>query len=117
LFRKGLVQLLQQEPGLAVVGKAVNGQQAFDQAQQLKPDVVLMDVTMPQMNGIDATRLLLSEMPEARVIGLSMNAHEMATLMQAAGAVRYFAKDGHIEDLVEAIREVCPRQDNELPVE
>jgi PAS domain S-box-containing protein len=117
LFRKGLVELLQKTPGFAVVGEAVNGQQALDQARQLKPDVVLMDVTMPQMDGIDATRLLLSEVPEVRIIGLSMHAHEMAALMKEAGAVRYFAKDGHIEDLAEAIREVCPRQDNEQPGE
>jgi CheY-like chemotaxis protein len=112
LFRKGLVELLQKEAGLEIVGEAVSGQDALDQARHLKPDVVLMDVTMPKMNGIDATRLLLSEMPEVRVIGLSMHADEMARLMLAAGAVRYFVKDGRIEDLMEAIREVCPRQDS-----
>ena len=117
MFRKGLVELLQKEPGLAVVGEASDGRQALDQARQLQPDVVLMDVTMPQMNGIDATRLLLSEIPGARVIGLSMHVSGMATMMQAAGAVRYFVKDGRIEDLIEAIREVRPRQDNELPGE
>jgi signal transduction histidine kinase/ActR/RegA family two-component response regulator len=113
VVRKGLVELLQKVPGLAVVGEAANGLHAIDQARQLRPDVVLMDVTMPQMNGIDATRLLLSEMPRVRVIGLSMHAHEMATLMQAAGAIRYLAKDGQIEDLIKAIREVCLQQANE----
>jgi CheY-like chemotaxis protein len=117
VIRKGLVELLQKEPGLAIVGEAVDGQHTLDQARQLKPDVVLMDVTMPRMNGIDATRLLLSEMPEVRVIGLSMHAHDMKAQMHAAGAVRYLVKDGPIEDLVAAIREVCPRQDNELPRE
>jgi signal transduction histidine kinase/ActR/RegA family two-component response regulator len=113
LFRKGLVELLQKEMGLAVVGEAVNGRHALKQAKRLRPDVVLMDVTMRQMNGIDATRHLLSEMPGVRVIGLSMHANEMAAMMQAAGAVRYFVKDGRIEDLIAAIREVCPRQGNE----
>ena len=72
-----------------------------------------MDVTMPHMNGIDATRLLSSEMPEVRVIGLSMHANGMAATIQVAGAVLYFVKDGRIEDLIAAIREVCPRQGNE----
>ena len=106
VVRKGLAEILQREPGFAIVGEAVDGQHALDQSRQLKPDVVLMDVTMPRMNGIEATRILSSEMPKVRVIGLSMHAHcDMAAQMQEAGAVRYLAKDGPIEDLVAAIRE------------
>ena len=116
IVRQGLTNLLGFEPDLEVVGEAGNGRQAVDLVRQLKPAVVLMDVTMPEMNGIEATHLLLSEMPEVRVIGLSMHTHEeMAALMRAAGAVRYLAKGGQIEDLIKAIREVCPRQDNDLP--
>jgi len=108
VVRKGLVELLRKEPSLAVVGEAADGRQALDLARLLNPDVVLMDVSMPVMSGIDATRVLLAEMPSVRVIGLSMHAQaDMAAQMRAAGAVRYLVKDGPMEDLLKAIRDAA----------
>ncbi len=105
VVRKGLVEILQKQAGVAVVGEAADGRQALEQARLLKPDVVLMDVTMPRMSGIEATRSLVYEMPNVRVIGLSMHAQDdMAAQMRAAGAVSYLVKDGPIEDLVAAVR-------------
>jgi CheY-like chemotaxis protein len=110
VVRRGLVEILQKESGIAVAGEAGDGQQALDQARLLKPDVVLMDITMPRMNGIDATRRLISEIPGARVIGLSMHAQaDMAAQMRAAGAVDYLVKDGPIDDLVAAVRRAAER--------
>ena len=108
VVRKGLVEILRKEPGIDVVGEAQDGQQAVEQARLLKPDVVLMDVTMPLMSGIEATRILSSEMPEVRVIGLSMHAQDdMAAQMRGAGAVRYLVKDGPAEDLIKAIHDAA----------
>jgi len=108
VVRKGLVELLKKEPRLAIVGEAADGRQAVEQARQLRPDVVLMDVTMPIMSGVEATRVLSTEMPAVRVIGLSMHAEDdMAAQMRAAGAVRYLVKDGPMEELVKAIVDVA----------
>jgi PAS domain S-box-containing protein len=109
VIRKGLVELLRKEKGLVIVGEAADGQEAVDQAHELNPDVVLMDVTMPRLNGIDATCIISAELPRIRVIGLSMHAEDdMASRMREAGVRRYLVKDGPIQDLVNAIREVCP---------
>ena len=72
LFRNGIDRLLKNEPGLEVVGHATDGQEAIELAQQLKPDVILMDISMPRVNGIEATRLIHREYPDIRIIGLSM---------------------------------------------
>jgi PAS domain S-box-containing protein len=110
LVRKGLVELLHKTPGLVVVGEAAEGWEALERARQLKPDVVLMDVAMPRMNGIDATRLLCGEMPAVRVVGLSMHASaDTAARMHEAGAVGYLAKDSAIDDLIAALRHAATR--------
>ena len=105
IVRQGLVGILQIEPDIEVVGEASDGEEAVALARKLQPDVVIMDVTMPRMTGIEATKLIRREMPKTRVIGLSMHAEsDMAKAMCAAGASAYLTKGGPSEDLIAAIR-------------
>jgi signal transduction histidine kinase len=105
LVRQALALLLCQEPDLTVVGEAADGQAAVAQARTLQPDVILMDVAMPGMNGLEATRLIRAACPATRVIGLSMfeNA-EQAQAMRAAGAAEYVTKSGPVDTLLAALR-------------
>lgn len=108
IVRSGLAALLHDDPDVEVIGEAVDGVMALEMSRRLKPDVVIMDVTMPRMNGIDATRLIVKELPKVRVIGLSMHSHEqMADSMQRAGAVAYLHKGGPPEALIAAIRQAA----------
>jgi DNA-binding NarL/FixJ family response regulator/signal transduction histidine kinase len=105
VMRQGLASLLQEQEGIAVVGQAADGRQAVALARELRPDVVIMDVSMPVMSGVEATRILSAEMPEVRVIALSLHdAADMAASMREAGARAYLSKGGPAEDLVAAIR-------------
>ena len=104
IMRQGLVQLLKEEGAIEVVGEAADGVIAVEMAQRLHPDVVIMDVSMPRMNGIEATERIVSEMPEVRVIGLSMyEKADRGAAMFRAGAAAYLTKDGPSEDLIAAI--------------
>lgn len=104
ILRKGLVDLLREQPEIEVVGAAADGQMAVDLAMETQPDVIIMDVTMPRLNGIEATRRIVQELPKVRVIGLSMHERQdMATAMRKAGAVAYFTKSGPAEELINAI--------------
>lgn len=110
IMRQGLSSLLQLERDIDIIGEAENGRQALDVVRQLRPDVVIMDVNMPVMNGIEATRVISSELPEIRVIGLSMHIDKNAAdAMRAAGAVAYLTKGGPSEDLIAAIRACAGR--------
>ena len=107
-IRAGLMNVLQGEPGFDVVGVAINGRDAVEQAAELRPDVVVMDVTMPRLNGIDATREILARCPGAKVVGLSMHEGEsMLPRMLDAGAVAYVEKSAPPDELVCTIRRVC----------
>lgn len=99
------LRLLLEEPDMEIAGEASNGLQAVDLTRQLQPDVVLMDVTMPTMNGIEATRRIHADCPGVQVIGLSMfEDAEQGQTMREAGAVAYLAKSGPAEALLAAIR-------------
>jgi DNA-binding NarL/FixJ family response regulator len=104
MMRHALAQFLEQEAGIEVVGEAGNGEEAVRLARELQPRVVLMDVSMPGLSGVEATRRIKAEMPDVHIIGLSM--HEMdgtRQTMLAAGADDYLTKDGPPEALVESI--------------
>ena len=110
MVRRGLAQLLEDNGQIEVVGQASDGQEALELARRLQPDVVTMDVSMPRLSGMEATRLLHAEMPEVQVIGLSMYAESsVAEAMKAAGAVNYLAKSAPPESLVDAILACRPR--------
>lgn len=103
-MRQGLVGLLREHAEVEIVGEAADGQQAVQMTLVAQPDVILMDVSMPVMSGIEATRRIMEIMPQARVIGLSMHeADDMAAAMRKAGAVGYLRKDAGIEALLAAI--------------
>jgi PAS domain S-box-containing protein len=104
LIRAGLRTLLEQQPGFEVVAEAGDGEAALKQAKKHQPDVVVMDIAMPGMNGIEATRQILASCPETRVIALSMHADGQYVLeMLRAGAAGYLLKDCAHEDLARAI--------------
>ena len=113
VLRQGLALLLREEPDLEVVGTAPNGQVAVEEARLLEPDVIVMDVSMPVMNGIEATSIITFELPGIRVIGLSMHEDEKsAHAMLEAGATAFLQKSGSVEGLITAIRAACA-QDQE----
>ena len=105
VVREGLAGLLQLQPGIDVIGRASDGQQALEMALQLQPDVVVMDVSMPGLSGMEATRQILAQLPTTRIIGLSMHSEPgIATAMRDAGACAYLAKSSQPKDLIAAIR-------------
>ncbi len=107
LMRDGLRTLLELEDDLEVVGEAENGRAALDLAASLRPDVVLMDVRMPEMDGVEATRQLAASLPECRVIILTTFDDESIIFEGLrAGALGYLLKDVSGEELAAAIREV-----------
>jgi two-component system response regulator NreC len=106
--REGLRLLLDKEPDLEVVGESGDGRQAVKQARALNPDIVIMDITLPNLNGIDATRQILNEFPHIKVIALSMHStREYVADMLKAGATGYLLKDASSEEVIEAIHAVA----------
>ena len=105
LVRAGLVTLLAAAGDIEVVGEAADGQQAVEAARKTEPDVVLMDLSMPVLDGISATRLLLVDQPEARVVALtSFSEQQRVSDMLAAGAVGYLLKDSAPDELLAGVR-------------
>jgi len=107
LIRAGLVLVVQQQPDLSVIGEADDGRQAVQLVESLKPDVVVMDIGMPNLNGIEAARQITASRPDTAVVILSMHADEGYVLRALkAGARAYLLKDSATTDLVQAIRAV-----------
>ena len=107
VMRTGLRALLERQPNLEVVGESENGREAVELASSLKPDVLVMDVGMPVLNGIEATKTIVSQHPTIAVVVLSMHADE-SYVMRAlkAGARGYLLKDSAPADLLSAIQAV-----------
>jgi len=107
LFRKGLRLLLEEQADFRIVGEAGDGREAIERVRTLSPEVVIMDITMPEFNGVEATRKIVSEHPSAKVIALSMHAGKsFVEDMLQAGAAGYILKKSVPEDVVNAIRMV-----------
>jgi NarL family two-component system response regulator LiaR len=107
IVRKGICALLATEPDIEVVGEARDGQEAIEAAQRLKPDVILMDLVMPRVDGVAATRCITSSQPQVRVLVLtSFSGDDKIFPAIKAGALGYLLKDSGPEDLVQAIQQV-----------
>ena len=107
-FRRRVREFLASEPDIEIVGELADGLEVVPRARELKPDVVLMDVRMPGLNGINATRLLKDEMPELKLIMLSVfDLPEYQEAAMVSGASAYVVKKSMIVDLVPTIRRVC----------
>ncbi len=107
IVRDGLQSLLEKQPGMEVIATAENGRAAVTLAEKLKPDIVIMDVTMPDLNGIDATRQIVAESPAPKVIALSMHSdRRYVEGMLKAGVKGYLLKDCAFEELTHAIQAV-----------
>jgi two-component system response regulator NreC len=111
VIRTGLRLVLEQEPDLVVVGEAADGRQAVELADSLSPDVVVMDLGMPNLNGIEASRRITEAHPKIGIVVLSMHSDETYVLRALkAGARGYLLKDSASEDLVRAVRAVSERK-------
>ncbi len=107
IMREGLRSLLEQKSDLSIVAEADNGRSTVELALKHVPDVVIMDITMPDLNGIDATRQILAAKPKIKVIALSVHSDKrFVSKMFGAGASGYLRKDCAAEELIQAIRTV-----------
>src|SRR5215813_7165000 len=108
VVRHGFRMILSAQPDLEVVGEASNGREAVEEAEKLQPDVVVMDVSMPELNGIEATRRVVESSPRTRVLALSMHRDSVYVReVLRAGARGYLLKDASEQDLVSAVRAVA----------
>jgi len=104
VMRQGLISMISGNPDIHVIGEAANGREALERVRQLRPDVVVMDVSMPVMDGVEATRRIKAEFPEVRVIGLSMFKDDhIARTIREAGAEAFLSKSASTAQLLKAI--------------
>lgn len=108
VVRQGFKMILSSQADMEIVGEAGNGREAVELAESLKPDIVVMDVAMPELNGIEATRRLTASTPHSRVVALSMHKDNVYVReILRAGARGYLLKDSVAGDLVSAVRAVA----------
>ena len=114
VLRQGIRALLETQPDMAVVGEATNGREAVELARKLHPAVILMDISMPILNGLEATRQIKKELPECQVVVLTMHENEeyLVNILQA-GATGYVLKQAADRELIEAVR-IASRGDTYL---
>lgn len=107
VLREGLKSLLNQQQDFQVVGEADDGQEAVKLTKKLEPDIVVLDIGMPNMNGIQATKHIVDEVPDTKVLALSMHSdHQYVVKMLQAGASGYMLKDCAFEELIMAVRAI-----------
>jgi DNA-binding NarL/FixJ family response regulator len=108
IVRYGICSVLNSSRDVEVIGEASTGQEAFEKYEQLLPDVILLDISMPDMNGIDATRTITSKYPGAKVLILTMHLNEeYLNQVLNAGAIGYLLKNADIEEMLSGIRSVA----------
>ncbi len=105
IVRQGLARLLEEQADIKVVGQATNGRKAIDLAKELNPDVVIMDIAMPRMNGLEAAKRIRKHLPKTKIVILSMYSHQhyVHELLQS-GVSGYLLKDSSGRDIIRAIR-------------
>jgi len=107
IVRDGLKSLIKKEVSMEVIGEADNGRKTVQLARDLEPEIIIMDISMPDLNGIEATRQILADSPDVKIIALSMHSDKRYVKgILSAGASGYLLKDSAFEELVEAIRTV-----------
>lgn len=108
IVRQGLISLVKSQVDMEVVGQAQDGAEVVQLAKELRPDVIIMDISMPGMNGIEATGLILAERPNTKIIALSMYASKhFVTEMLKAGALGYVLKSNLFDELAKALHAVA----------
>lgn len=117
IVRQGLARLLADQADLEIAGQAVNGQEAVDMAEKLRPDIVIMDIAMPHLNGIEATKKIRKLKPSIKILILSMYSHEhyIHELMEA-GVSGYLLKESSGPDIIRAIRKAMQHQTSLSPM-
>lgn len=116
IVRKGIRTFLETEPDIEVVGEAVNGREAVQKAMQFSPNVILMDLMMPEMNGIEATRQIMTEQPNMHILVLtSFSTDDKLFPAVEAGAQGYLLKDTGPEELLQAIRRAAKGESTLTP--
>jgi DNA-binding NarL/FixJ family response regulator len=107
--RASLAIILRQEANMEIIGEASDGQMAVELTDELHPDVVIMDVRMPVLNGIEATRQIASDHPDTKIIGFTMNAETyLMNAMKKAGAAACLSKSDPIDALITTIKQLAP---------
>jgi DNA-binding NarL/FixJ family response regulator len=110
-LRRSLIRALESDGGMEIIGEAGDGGMAVELAKTLNPDIVIMDIVMPLVNGIDATRQIVQDCPRTQIIGLSVHASKAyVTRMFKAGASAYVLKNGDLDEIVHAVDAVSHGQ-------
>jgi len=108
VVRRGVCSLLEAQPGWTVVGEAITGRDAVKKAEKLRPDVVILDISMPELNGLEATRLIMKTAPQIEVLILTIHdSEQVARQVLAAGARGYVLKSDAARNLVIAVDTLC----------
>ena len=107
IVRDSWSMLLRQTPGFSLISECENGIEAIEKAQQLLPDIMLIDINMPSLNGFDTTRMITEKVPSVKIIGISINNQpNFAVKMIASGAKGYITKGSPLPEIIKAIKEV-----------